>query len=825
MAHIIESPFLQLVIDPEDASWSLSSREERFPTVDAARMEVWYRMGRGLFLALSRWNEPQWLAPQTVASPHGLLKQTALTFLDANGVRYILTFALSEQHPLMLWKVTVRNETQNTIFLQRLVMLDAKRYHSKGIPAFFSNGWQSWSYTGVYGLDDRFQRTRLGPLLAPLRVNHGTPHPRSPGRFGSDMFGVIGDRLNRTGLLAGFLSQKQNFGSLEARLAKETSLLRLWATADNAHLEPGMEFATDWACLHYLAVDDADPLGPYLDAVAREHSPYPLEPQNMTHEQDSNHDRMDCIRTVSPWVSGVRIPTGWCSWYHFSQKITPEDVRRNLQAACELGSDLPIGMIQLDDGFEAQVGDWFHFNDKFSDGVAPLAAEIHGAGYIPGLWLAPFIVHPRSRLAAVHPDWLLRGSHKSALFRNRPVNAGFIWNVFTNALDLTHPDALQYACEVVQTAAHRWGYPFLKLDFLYAAALPGRRRDPTRTRAQVLRAGLEALRQAVGPQVALLGCGCPLGSAIGLVQAMRIGPDVDRRWAPSHFGTEFFFKSEPDMPSARNAIHNSLTRAALHRRWWVNDPDCLLLDPDIQLTQAEVHSLASVIAITGGALLLSGDLPGIPPDRLRIAMQLLPVIGQRPRVLDWFDAVGIDHRATPARLRLDLESAAGQWYILALFNWSDQAQELTLKLADYDLPPSDYHAREFWSGKLVRVDGSTLSWQVPAHGAALFAVRPAKALQYLGSDLHISQGLEVKSWEVAETVHPADTVHPIENSRVLKFTLERPGRAAGDITLSLPQPPHVVSLNGSPIEWQPAGEGCYRFSVTFDKTAFVEVHW
>ena len=197
----------------------------------------------------------------------------------------------------------------------------------------------------------------------------------------------------------------------------------------------------------------------------------------------------------------------------------------------------------------------------------------------------------------------------------------------------------------------------------------------------------------------------------------------------------------------------------------------------------------------------------MPPERLRIARQLLPVIGLRPRVLDWFDA------STPARLRLDLEGAAGQWHLLALFNWSDQAQEMTLKLADYDLPPGEYHAREFWSGKLVRVEDGVLPWQIPAHGVALFAVRPAQSPQYLGSDLHISQGLEVKSWSVSE------------NTRVLNVTVERPGRAAGDITLSLPQPPQAVTLNGDAIEWQPAGEGCYRFSVTFEKTAFLEVHW
>jgi alpha-galactosidase len=288
---------------------------------------------------------------------------------------------------------------------------------------------------------------------------------------------------------------------------------------------------------------------------------------------------------------------------------------------------------------------------------------------------------------------------------------------------------------------------------------------------------------------------------------MRIGADVDRHWHPFHFGTEFFFKSDPDLPSTRNAIHNSLTRAALHRRWWVNDPDCLLLDPDMPLTQDEVNSLATAIAMTGGALIISGDLPGIPPERLRIAWQLLPVIGLRPRLMDWFDTT------IPAHLRLDLVGAAGQWQLITLINWSDQPQEMTLKLEDYDLPPGLYYLHEFWSGKLARIEGDALPWQIPAHGVALFSVHPAQSPQYIGSDLHISQGQEVKNWSVSD------------NPRGVNVTLERPGRAAGNITLCLPQPPQRACLNGNPIEWQPVGESCYQFSVVFERTALLEVHW
>jgi alpha-galactosidase len=151
------------------------------------------------------------------------------------------------------------------------------------------------------------------------------------------------------------------------------------------------------------------------------------------------------------------------------------------------------------------------------------------------LWLAPFIVHPGSRLAADHPGWLLRGRW------GRPVNAGFLWGTFATALDLTHPDAVQHTKDVIHTAVEDWGFPYLKLDFLSAAALPGRFTDPTRTRAQVLRAALEAARQAAGEQTVLLGCGCPLGPAIGLVDAMRISADTSQRWRPAYQGIETFF--------------------------------------------------------------------------------------------------------------------------------------------------------------------------------------------------------------------------------------------------------------------------------------------
>jgi alpha-galactosidase len=348
----------------------------------------------------------------------------------------------------------------------------------------------------------------------------------------------------------------------------------------------------------------------------------------------------------------------------------------------------------------------------------------------------------------------------------------------------------------------------LKLDFLYAAALPGRRKDPTLSRAQALRTALEAIREAAGTGTFLLGCACPLGPAIGLVDAMRVGADTARDWLPVFKGRSMFLKKEKGFPSARNACHNAITRAALHRRWWINDPDCLLLRPETNLTLAEVQTIASVIAMTGGSLMLSDHLPELPSDRLWIAEVLLPLIGERPYVLDWFE------QETPARLQLDLVGPAGRWHVLALFNWQDQPETLTLHTTDLYLDPEKaYTTREFWSGEVFHIpdgqpQGKPLKFEeVPPHGTLLLAVRPSRPFrpQYLGSSLHVSQGLEVAAWEW----DPAGR---------LFLRLERPGLARGHIDLALPSPPSQVLHAGQSVQSISSGGDVYRIPVAFERT-------
>jgi len=820
MTISLTSPHLQLTVNPEKATWSLHGTREDAPSIDDAWMQVSYRTplaallhsGKRQHQSLSEWRKPKILGVEEVASPHGKLsKITIETGPDINGVYCKIEFALAQDHPIFLWRLTVDNHSKYKIEIEQLKMMQAgffpkrkwlpspgplsgkykntpigygavRPHPDPGELAFFTNGWQSWSFTGTLGAGQRYPYTRLGFLGKPIWYNPGTPNDKKQGHFASDMFGVLGDRQRRSGILAGFLSQKQHFGSLEAYTDPIYPALALWANGDRAILNPGHQISTDWAAIQFVEIDNPDPLAPFIEAVAREH-------------------QLPTFATPAGKREGLRL--GWCSWYQFHQDISAEKMYRNLKAACEMQPDLPLDLFQIDDGFQAQVGDWLEFSPDFPDGVGSLAREITAAGFTPGLWLAPYIIHSKAKLKRQHPDWLLRNRF------GFQVNTGFIWDNLNTALDLTHPEALDYTREVVKTAVREWGFTFLKLDFLYAAAVQGRYRDRTKTRAQVLRRGFEVLREAAGPEVHLLGCGAPLGSSIGIFESMRIGSDVDQRWKPYIKRSGSFLFKEYSVPSARNAIQNTLTRAPLHLRWWTNDPDCLLVRTDSELTLAEIHSLATSIALTGGPLLISDDLlTNFPQERMRIAEQLAPLIGQRGRVLDWFDST------TPHLLRVDLENATGKWHLVAVFNWDDQDQDLSLPLEKLAISPGDYITREFWSGAITRIPSEQLHLKsIPAHGVKLLALRsiqPEKAC-YLGSDLHISQGLEVTTWT--------------ETPTNLRLNLERPGKGSGQVNLYLPREPERVMVNQKEIIYKFLEEEVYRLPVDFEQIAEVEITW
>jgi alpha-galactosidase len=268
----------------------------------------------------------------------------------------------------------------------------------------------------------------------------------------------------------------------------------------------------------------------------------------------------------------------WSSWYGYYEDIDADRIERVIDG---LG-DLPFDTVQIDDGWQVAIGDWAP-NARFPQGVAPLAQRIAATGRRAGLWLAPFIAAPDSAVTARHPEMLLRDENGD------PVMAGENWGAPYFALDVTHPATTDHL-ERLFTGLVAAGFGFFKLDFVYAAAFPGRPHSPM-GREAAYRNGLATIREVVGDEVYLLACGAPIAASIGMCDGIRIGPDVGPWWV------------DPDAadPATGRGARNALATAV--NRLWLRpaidiDPDVVYFrEHGVRLNAAARHRLRQLAHI------------------------------------------------------------------------------------------------------------------------------------------------------------------------------------------------------------------------------------
>jgi alpha-galactosidase len=387
----------------------------------------------------------------------------------------------------------------------------------------YEHGWQSWSPTSAYRLDQRPFR----PVSDDRRVGNYHPERTAPhdAFWGEGLLAVdpgTGDGVHVFGAPA----PNGDIPSIRAEVDGDAVLVRADGPVDHLVVPAGPGGTADGEEAPHRALDRA--LGRWGDGFAA-----------AAEVGDRNPP-----------------PTAWCSWYHYFEHVTQADIEENLQAIDELG--LPVDVVQIDDGYQAELGDWLQLSDRF-----PSLAAIVGAIRRAGIWVAPFLVGERSELARAHPDWLVDGAR-----------AGHGWGgqrLF--ALDTTHPGAEGYLRGVFGTL-RELGVDYFKIDFVYAGAMAGRRADPTVSGVEAYRHGLRLVRDAIGPEAFLLGCGAPILPSVGLVDAMRVGPDIAHHVEP--------LDGDLSQPSQRAAAQNSRWRAWQQGRFWTNDADCLVTGTHVE---------------------------------------------------------------------------------------------------------------------------------------------------------------------------------------------------------------------------------------------------
>jgi alpha-galactosidase len=208
----------------------------------------------------------------------------------------------------------------------------------------------------------------------------------------------------------------------------------------------------------------------------------------------------------------------------------------------------------------------------------------------------------------VHPEYILKDEG------GRKLRAGYnpIWKGFYYGLDATHPRYAEYLRQVIETMVHDWGFEYLKCDFLFSACLRGAvHHELALSRAQVLKEGMGLIRKAAGPGTVIIGCGMPLSAGIGGVDAMRVGPDTGDFWIQPSAR----LLRTGSMVGARNSMRNFMVRSPMHKRLWLNDPDCVMIrDKDTRLKPGEREAQMDAIALSGGLLMYSDDFSALSPQ-------------------------------------------------------------------------------------------------------------------------------------------------------------------------------------------------------------------
>jgi alpha-galactosidase len=472
-------------------------------------------------------------------------------------------------------RLSVRNVGDAEARLDAVVL--GLRWTGHGLSSlrFLRHGWQSRSSTSARDLDPLGEpELPSGPWLRGLHHSLGERPPDRHGWHESDLVSVAGPARGGPVCLAGAYESGRSFAIVYLKRDGRALRIEVEQRVD-ALLEPGSARALE-------------PVRVALGADASEL----LEDYALAHGREAG------ARGWRPFLAG------WSSWNHALHAVTEEDVRRNLDALVAARDEIPVDVVQLDDGYQRAVGDWLATNEKFPRGLPPLAAEIRDAGFIPGLWTAPFCVAPESELFGKHRDWLLQGGDGPLRGLVHPE-----WSADGSVyvLDASRRDVVSHLERVHRELADM-GFVYQKLDFLHVSALEAGSSDPRVGRAERLRRGLDAIRAGATDESFLLGCGCPLGAAVGVVDGMRIGPDAAPTWR--HDPAARAPGPEESLPSTRGAVRSTLARAWMHRRLWLNDPDRLLArSHDTELTRDERHLLATTIAATGGMAFFSDDLP------------------------------------------------------------------------------------------------------------------------------------------------------------------------------------------------------------------------
>lgn len=308
---------------------------------------------------------------------------------------------------------------------------------------------------------------------------------------------------------------------------------------------------------------------------------------------------------------------GWCSWYLHGTNINEEKIltQAHWMVKNPHRRKLPLEYLLIDDGWNLW-GDWLDVDkQKFPRGLKSTVTKIKKLGLKTGVWIAPFLVDPKSRLAREHPDWLVHQDGELVEGHNFSHLDRFLahkkW-----LLDIRKKAVRQYLDESLKYLVEDCGFELLKLDFLYAIYFNPHLRIGEADR--FLRNYLAKIKKTY-PQIYTIACGCPLIPAAGVVDSMRIGPDT------KIISPVFGFLDRPFFNRwyLTSQVLPTVAKKLWTKKLWHVDPDAFLCRRSLGFSHRQLLKFQKLIQRGAGNIFLGDDLTRL--SSWRIKKYLLPL--------------------------------------------------------------------------------------------------------------------------------------------------------------------------------------------------------
>lgn len=510
-------------------------------------------------------------------------------------------------------------------------------------------------------------------------------------------------------LAAGWLTGKHNFGCIDLKNLNSCPKLIAHGCCDGCALLAGASRDSD---LFFLST-----------------APHPLA-------------EMERFATLAGEINKVKIwppRIAWCTWYAGWQRKQMAKYKDGMERGIE--QTIPeikkyfasrgAKTIRICDDF-IDYGDWSNQTITLPGGFARLSRLITEAGLTPGVWYAPYWANADAKVLREHPEWFARDKQGKIWFETGWQPKSRNTTAFA-VFDTSHPEVIDY----FEKTARRWreyGFRYVSTDFLGWAIKPDQYHDPTMTKAEILHAGLAAIRRGLGPNIFYRPINNPLGVAMGIANDTRISGD-----------------SHGDNPTA-------YTRAAevwfYNRRVWLNDPSAIVCARYGKLRDINWNRLwMSWMALAGTVLTYGEVIDELPEKYIEMYQRIFPNLPVAGRPLDiWENSPYMLWGMDPYQEKK--EQYKGQGILFGIFDVKGNdgkskvqlnLDEISVRCRSWDKKPEEapesYLLWDFWRQKLLQSEKEKLILARPSKSCYLFALRPKlNRPQLLGTSGHFSQG-------------------------------------------------------------------------------------